>query len=174
MAHRGRLRLATGAAVVLVILTAGIAAAGNYAEVGVTTGMDDPPTAGEEREIRFTLFQHGVTPVDFGMVQLIATLPGTGESLTVEAASLGDGAWAASVAFPSAGDWQVRIVHSVFETPDAFGVAVAEPGLAWASTVIPIVAVALVSLALVAGALLLGRRATPIARPEPEPSPNRT
>ncbi len=68
-----RLVLMAATVASLVALSASAAAAGNYAEVGYTDGMDTPPTAGEEREIRFTLLQHGVTPVDHGQVQVTAT-----------------------------------------------------------------------------------------------------
>src|SRR5688572_21558481 len=45
----------------LAALTAGAVAAGNYAETSIVDGADTPPTAGEERELRVLLLQHGVT-----------------------------------------------------------------------------------------------------------------
>ena len=100
-------------------LTAATVAAGNYAESSIIDGADTPPTAGEERELRLLLLQHGVTPVDHGSVELTAWLPGTDERLAVVATSVGDGEWVADVTFPTAGDWQMRVIHSVFETPPA-------------------------------------------------------
>jgi hypothetical protein len=55
MHHRPRLPLAIVTAALL-SLAAGAVAAGNYADVGFTDGMDAPPTAGEEREIGFLTF----------------------------------------------------------------------------------------------------------------------
>ena len=86
-------------------LTAATVAAGNYAETSIVDGADTPPTAGEQRELRVLLLQHGVTPVDHGTVELTAWLPGTDERISVMAASVGGGEWVANVTFPVAGDW---------------------------------------------------------------------
>jgi hypothetical protein len=127
-----RTALAVALVAALAAVTAATVAAGNYAETSITGGGDTPPTAGEERELRLLLLQHGVTPVDHGSVQLTAWLPGTDESISVPATSVGDGEWLATVTFPSAGDWQMRIVHSEFETPAATAFAVTPAaGAAW-------------------------------------------
>ncbi|HET9416203.1 MAG TPA: FixH family protein [Candidatus Limnocylindria bacterium] len=152
----------------LASLMAGAAVAGNYAEVGYTDGMDAPPTAGEEREIRFSLMQHGVTPVDFGQVTLIATMPGA-QPVTVAAASLGAGEWAATLTFPTAGDWQLRVTHSEFETPPAHAVSVAEAALSWPASAVPIAGIGLGAVVLVAGAAWLTRRLPRPAVPGTEP-----
>lgn len=111
-------RLALGAATLTALLglVAGTALAGNFAEVTMLDSADDPPRAGESRDIEFRLLQHGVTPVTFGDVQLTATLPGSDDEIVVPATSLGDGRWTATVTFPAEGQWQVRVTHSVFET----------------------------------------------------------
>jgi hypothetical protein len=147
---------------------AGAAAAGNYAEVGYTEGMDAPPTAGEEREIRFSLLQHGVTPVNFGQVTLTATMSGV-EPVVVQASSLGGGAWAASLTFPTAGDWQLRVTHSELETPPSVAVSVAEAALTWPALVLPIGAIGIAAIVLVAAAGWMARRAsrTPLSGTEP-------
>lgn len=120
-------RLALGAATLAALSTAaaGIALAGNFAAVSFVDGSADPPTAGEAREIRFSLLQHGVTPINDGDVELIATLPGSDDAIRVPATSLGDGEWMATVTFPAEGDWQVRVTHSVYETSAASTLAVA-------------------------------------------------
>lgn len=125
---RMTLSLALLAALATVMVSA--VAAGNYAETSID-GADTPPTAGEERELRLLLLQHGVTPVDHGSVELIASLPGTDEAISVVATSVGDGEWLATVTFPTAGGWQLRILHSEFETPPASAFAVAPSGSAW-------------------------------------------
>ena len=119
-----RLALGAGTLVAVSTVTAGLALAGNFAEVAFVDGSADPPVAGEARDIQFSLLQHGVTPVTFGDVALIATLPGTDESIAVPATSLGGGEWSATVTFPIEGDWQVRVTHNVFETSPASLLAV--------------------------------------------------
>jgi hypothetical protein len=111
-------------------VAAATVAAGNYAETSIVHGADTPPTAGEQRELRLLLLQHGVTPVDFGTVELTGWLPGTDERISVMATSVGGGEWVANVTFPTAGDWQMRVVHSVLETPEASAFAVAPSSMA--------------------------------------------
>lgn len=115
------------AAVGLTALLVSAAVAGNYAEVTMLdagAGDDTPVTADQARELRFELLQHGVTPVEFGAVTVTATLAGTDEVVNVAATSAGDGIWTATVTFPVDGEWQLRIVHSVLETPAASSFAV--------------------------------------------------
>jgi hypothetical protein len=164
-----RIALSLAIAGVILAMTAASAAAGNYAETSIVDGAGTPPTAGEERELRLLLLQHGVTPVDHGAVQLTATLPGSGERITVPATSIGDGEWIATVTFPTAGDWQLRIVHSVFETPPAAAFAVAEPSAAvWLPAAGSVAAMLIVAVVLILGAMRLNAgRAT--AEPAAEP-----
>jgi YtkA-like len=124
---RRLIRTTIGLAVLaaLSMLTAATVAAGNYAETSIVDGAETPPTAGEERELRLLLLQHGVTPVDHGSVELTAWLPGTDERISAVATSVGGGEWIARVTFPAGGDWQMRILHSVFETPPPSAFAVA-------------------------------------------------
>jgi len=168
MQRRTRLALATVMAGLLATAV-GAVAAGNYAEVGYTDGMEAPPTAGEEREIRFTLLQHGVTPVDHGQVTISATIPGSAP-VTAEATSLGGGTWAVTMTFPTAGDWQLRVLHSEFETPPAMAVSVAEAAVAWPASLLPITAIGLAAVALVAAAAIMARRVSRGPVPSTEPS----
>jgi hypothetical protein len=111
-------------------LAVGTVAAGNFAEVSMIDAGAEPPAAGEPRELEFLLLQHGVTPVTFGEVTLVAVLPATGETFSVPLIGMGDGHWGAAVTFPVAGDWQVRVTHSVFETSEPSVLAVAGSGAA--------------------------------------------
>lgn len=129
-----RLALFAATLVALSTAAAGIALAGNFAAVTFVDGSADPPVAGEAREIRFSLLQHGVTPVNDGNVQLTATLPGTDESITVPATSVGDGEWIATVTFPSEGAWEVQVTHSLYETSPAVPLAVTSADAAAAAT----------------------------------------
>jgi YtkA-like len=157
MRHLIRTTLALALMGVLTALTAAAVAAGNYAETTIIGGGDPPPTAGEERELRLRLLQHGLTPVDAGDVELTAWLPGTDERITVTATSVGNGEWVATVTFPAAGDWQLRVLHSVFETPPASTFAVADaPVPVWLPATGAIATMLLVALALILGARRLG------------------
>jgi hypothetical protein len=155
---RTTLSLAVLAALVAVL--AGAVAAGNYAETSIVDGADTPPTAGEERELRVLLLQHGITPVDHGSVELTAWLPGTDERISVMATSTGAGEWVATVTFPTAGDWQLRITHSEFETPPALAFAVGSSlAAAWLLATGSIAAMLLVALALIVVARRMDGRA---------------
>jgi len=157
-----RMTLALAMLGVLNALTAATVAAGNYAETSIVDGADTPPTAGEQRELRLLLLQHGVTPVDHGTVELTAWLPGTDERISVMATSMGGGEWVANVTFPTAGDWQMRILHSVFDTPDASAFAVAPSSMAtWLPATGSIALLLLVAVGLIVVARRVsGRRAS--------------
>ena len=165
---RTTLSLAVLAALAAVM--AGAVAAGNYAETSIVDGADTPPTAGEERELRLLLLQHGITPVDHGTVELTAWLPGSDERISVMATSAGAGEWVATVTFPTAGDWQLRVLHSEFETPPASVFTVgASPAAAWLPATGAIAAMLLVALALI----LVARRMSGRAGREPAGEPAR-
>lgn len=168
MRHRTRLALAIATATIL-SLAAGVVAAGSDADVGFTDGMDAPPTAGEEREIGFTLLQHGVTPVDFGEVTLTATAEGT-DPVAVEATSLGDGRWVASMTFPAAGEWRLRVTHSELETSQAVAVSVAEAAFTWPASLLPMAAIGGAAILLLVGAAAMARRVSRPPMPSADPT----
>ena len=149
--------------------------AGNWAETSMVDGADSPPTAGEARELRFTLMQHGVTPVDFGTVEVAATLPGTDERISVPAIHLGAGEWTATVTFPVEGDWQLRIAHSVLETPAASTFSVAQdPGPAWLRMTASLAGLLLAAVVLMAATRLVRSRPSRPSDPaEPSIAPGR-
>jgi len=161
-----RLGAAIAAAAALAALMTGPALAGGSATVTIVEDGGGAPIAGEEREIRFSLLQHGVTPVDFGSAQLLASLAGSDEQVRVDAINVGDGEWITTVTFPIAGDWSVRVGHSDLATPPPTTVAVdSRAGLAWLPGALAIGTVLLVVLVLVGASTLLDRR-----RPAADPA----
>jgi hypothetical protein len=162
--------VATSSAVLtLTAVTALTALAGSYAEVGMIDPDAPPPVAGEEREVRFTLLQHGVTPVEGGIVTVTATLPGSDLAIRTRATSAGNGEWLATVVFPVDGDWQLRVTHSVFETPAAETYVVGTAGTSIGGVVaiggVLAAAVLLLAAALAVGRVHRGRRPMPSADP---------
>ena len=169
MSQRSRVGIGLVTFAVLAILAAVPVAAGNYAEVEVTSGLDAPPTAGEGRELGLLLLQHGVTPVDHGRVLVTAVLADTGETVTADAAPLGDGAWTATITFPTGGDWQLRVTHSEFETPQPMAVSVGDATSPLSALVIPVGLVG-AALSLVLAATALVRRSRHAGPPAPTAS----
>ncbi len=163
MRYLTRLGVAAVALGALTALMTGTALAGGWAEVVITDGSEGPPIAGEEREIQFSLLQHGVTAVDFGNVQLTAVNADTGESITVPATSHGGGSWSAVVTFPAAGGWQIAVVHDELATSAPTTMAVGQiDGLASLSGAISVGAFLLVAVVVLGSMVLIGRR-----RPSP-------
>ena len=130
-------------ALAMLALVAGSVVAGGWAEVTVAPDVGEP-VAGEDRELRLTVLQHGVAPVDWGNVNLTGTNPETGETIAVDARSVGKGQWIATVTFPTDGTWQLAVTHSDLETSALPALTVGRPvGLAW----LPALAVTLAGLA---------------------------
>lgn len=102
-------------------VTGGVVA-GGWAEATLDEAVP-PPTAGEPFEIRFTLYQHGVTPVNTGNVVVLATAP-DGRQLSFSAdRSAGEAHWTATVTLPDAGAWEWRIAlpNQLEVEPASFG-----------------------------------------------------
>lgn len=155
----GALAGALAGAALLFAAGSGVVAAGGFAEVGIETGSDAPPVAGQEREIRISLLQHGVTPVNDGRVELTATHPESGEAINVEAISRGSGEWVASVTFPVGGEWRVRVLHQDFETSAPIPLSVdAADQLAWLPVGLAIAGFVAAAAVVAAGMLLMPRR----------------
>jgi hypothetical protein len=150
---------AAAAAVTALTLMTGVALAGGWAEVGMVDGAEDPPIAGEEREIRFVLLQHGLTAVDDGDVHLTATHEATGDTITVPATGLGGGEWSASVTFPADGSWQIRVTHDELETSPPTMISVGQPdGPGDLAGAVSIGLFGLAAAAVLVGAAAIGRR----------------
>lgn len=150
----------------LLVLVTATALAGNFGEVTFIDGAEGPPTAGEEREIRFELLQHGVAPIEDGRVALTVTNRETSERITVAAAYEGDGIWAATVRFPVEGSWDLRVTHQWFETsqPVTRMVGPAE-GIAWLPAALAIGAFTAATVVIVGGMLRLRSRRSPTGEP---------
>jgi hypothetical protein len=173
MRHTRRLGIAAALAAqaALVALMTGTALAGGWAEVTMVDGAGDPPIAGEEREIRFSLLQHGVTAVDFGHVQLTAINPDTGESITVAATNHGGGIWSALVTFPSDGNWEIGVAHDGLLTSEPTTMAVGRlDAFTWVPGVLAIGGFGLMAALVVGSMLLIGRRGRTAAEPTAGPA----
>ena len=159
MRYLTRLGAAAVALGALAALMTGTALAGGWAEVVITDGSEAPPIAGEEREIQFSLLQHGVTAVDFGEAQLTAVNSETGESITVPATNHGGGSWSAVVTFPVAGDWQIAVGHTELATSAPTTIAVGQiDGLASLPGAISVGAFLLAAAVVLGSMVLIGRR----------------
>lgn len=168
-----RLGVAAGLAA-LMALVSGTALAGGWAEVTMVDGSEDPPVAGEEREVRFQLLQHGITAVDYGQVELRAVHPDTGEAITVPATNHGGGMWSAIVTFTVGGDWRLGVAHSDLLTSEPTVLAVGQVGgLGWLPGVVSISVFVLMAIAVLGSALLIGHRRRPTAAEKPSGAPVR-
>lgn len=150
-----------------------LAGGGGHAVTTIQSTIDgsgEPMAAGDEREIRFTLLERGVTPVESGAVRLTATLSGTRERVRVLATSVGGGDWVARVTFPVEGRWRIGVTHDSLGTPPPTALDVGPgPAAPWVFAVIVLGAVMMAGALLVA-AVALARGGLPIAIPEPQPT----
>src|SRR5262245_6529786 len=91
---------------------ASVAVAGGWAEVSGTTIPTDPP-AGQGTTIELRMLQHGVTPVSWPRLSVIATSD-SGETFQTTAQPKGpEGTYVATINFPSEGEWTLS-----FESKD--------------------------------------------------------
>jgi hypothetical protein len=110
MRHRS---IALPVAVLAVFAVASIAAAGGWAQVTATNVPVDPPP-GEETTIQLNVLQHGVTPVSWPGLTVVATDHTSGAVFRTAATATGpEGSYVATLVFPSAGDWTLT-----FESTD--------------------------------------------------------
>jgi hypothetical protein len=124
-------------AAVLVVAIAAPAAAGGWA----TSTLDDPPAelvAGQDREVGFTILQHGKTPVnpDQGDVGIRLFDSSTSTGLVFLARQVGPvGHFVATVNVPTTGAWQWEVMQGWFE-PQPLGPisVVSTPGAAAAAS----------------------------------------
>jgi hypothetical protein len=79
--------------------------AGGWAQVSAKNTPVDPP-AGEKTTIELAVSQHGVTPVSWPDLTVIATNEATGETVRVQATAKGPvGSYVATIVFPTDGAW---------------------------------------------------------------------
>ncbi len=129
------------------------AAAGGWAVT--TVDRFDPPAAGEDLDIGFTILQHGRTPVDVDGV-VIFVVDEDGDSTQFAAEPEGTvGRYRATIVFPEPGTYRWSVVQGWFGAQD-LGTLEIEPGGSASAAVWP--------LALVAGAGVAGTMAWRQAR----------
>ena len=122
----------------------------------------------------FTLLRHGVTPVDWGSAQIVLTNDQTGQEIIATATPSGPiGHWSADVTLPAEGSWSYQVRHDLEITlmraqPISVGSSQAaiyrrhgsDRDLAGAAVAAGSF-LALLGMALLAGALLVVRRSPP-------------
>ena len=111
---RQRATTAALSAIALTLILATSALAGGWANAIMDTPPDDPVSPGQPITIGFTLLQHGVTPVDWGMPQVVLTNEATGGSVTFDSRPQGAvGHWVAEISVPAAGTWSYQVRHDL-------------------------------------------------------------
>ena len=111
---RRRLALAAFSASLLTLILAATVFAGGWANAVMDTPPDDPAGPNEPVTLGFTLMQHGVTPVDWGIAQIVLTNDETGQQIVANATASGPvGHWTAEVALPADGSWSYQIRHDL-------------------------------------------------------------
>lgn len=102
-------------AVLASLVLASVAVAGGWAQVTAKNVPADPP-AGEATTIELGVSQHGVTPVSWPDLTVIATNETTGDTLRVKATAEGPaGSYVATITFPSSGEWMLTFDSTSLE-----------------------------------------------------------
>ena len=113
---RRRLALAASTASILTLILATTAFAGGWANAVMDTPPDDPAGTNQPVTLGFTLLQHGETPVDWGVAQIVLTNDETGQQIVANATPSGPiGHWAAEVTLPAEGSWSYQVAHQDLE-----------------------------------------------------------
>lgn len=174
MRHRS---IALSLALLATFAVASVAASGGWAQVSATNVPVDPP-AGEETTIGLNVLQHGVTPVSWPGLTVVATDATSGVVIRAAATASGpEGSYIATLVFPSAGEWTLTFESTslIMEGTAAMHVAAAvaaapatgsAPATSPAFDVLPLLLALLAGLAALAigGVLLRNRGAAADAR----------
>ena len=114
MRHRSLISsMAALFAVLALLVAASTTLAGGWAQVSAKNVPVDPPS-GEETTISLTMLQHGVTPVSWPKLTVIATDKVSGAVVAAQAAATGpEGSYVVKITFPSAGQWTLS-----YSSPD--------------------------------------------------------
>src|SRR4051794_4806583 len=100
--------LALPIAMVACFTLAPVTVAGGWAQVTVKDVPTDPP-AGGQTLINLNVLQHGVTPVSWPHLTVIATEATSGMVVRTQAQAEGaEGSYVATMVFPSAGEWALK------------------------------------------------------------------
>jgi hypothetical protein len=90
-----------------------VAVAGGWAQVSARNVPVDPP-AGQQTTIDLRVLQHGVTPVSWPRLTIIASDATSGAVVRTQALAKGtEGSYVATIVFPSEGEWTLA-----FESKD--------------------------------------------------------
>lgn len=149
-----------------------VAASGGWAQVTATSVPVDPP-AGEETTIELKVLQHGVTPVSWPRLTVVATEAASGAVVRAEAQASGpEGSYVAKMTFPTAGQWALSYesddlvmegttpIRAAAPVAAAPGSTPAEAPASQAFDLLPVLfaALALVGLLAIGGGLVLRGR----------------
>ena len=105
---------------IVALATAGTAAAGGWATVGLDTMPPDGGGPGSTWDVTLNVLQHGVTPLDGISPSIVIRNLDSGETKTFVATATGEpGKYAAKVVFPSAGRWEY-VVNDDFSRTHTF------------------------------------------------------
>jgi hypothetical protein len=117
-------------AVLASLALASVALAGGWAQVTVKEAPIDPP-AGGETTINLNVLQHGVTPVSWPTLNVVATDATSGAVVRAEAQAQGPvGSYVATIVFPRAGDWTLTFDSAELEMEGSVAMSVAAPAVA--------------------------------------------
>jgi len=104
---------------------ASVAVAGGWAQVTVTDVPTDPP-AGGGTPIELRVLQHGVTPVSWPTLTVVATDATSDAVVRTEAEATGpEGSYVATIVFPSAGEWTLTFESAELEMAGSVAISVA-------------------------------------------------
>jgi hypothetical protein len=149
-----------------------VALAGGWAQV---TASDVPadPVAGEETTIGLNVHQHGVTPVSWPSLTVIATDAGSNTVVRTRARAEGpEGSYVATIVFPSAGEWTLSFDSAELGMDGSVSMTVAQPeaaaqtnAAATAATfdALPLLLLGAATIALAIAGLVLKSRAAYVA-----------
>lgn len=119
--------IAPALAALAALMLASTALAGGWAEVTVPNLPTDPP-AGEETTIELNVLQHGVTPVSWPRITVIATNVATEEVTAAQAKASGpEGHYTAKITFPSEGEWTISFVSPELQMDGTATLSVSPP-----------------------------------------------
>jgi len=106
---------------------ASVAVAGGWAQVTVKDAPVDP-VAGGETAINLDVLQHGVTPVSWPHLTVVATDAASGVVVRAEAEAKGlTGSYVSTIAFPSAGEWTLTFDSAELDMAGSVAISVAPP-----------------------------------------------
>ncbi|HKZ19158.1 MAG TPA: hypothetical protein VJQ57_03510 [Acidimicrobiia bacterium] len=160
----------------LLVMTVALLALPGWALAGgwALTSFDELPSdleAGASYDLTYTVFQHGVTPVDVGQSE-VRVIDGNGEVTTFAATRLPErGRYAVTVTFPESGLWTWEVTQGEFGTHPMGPISVSPGVAATATTASPLAWLLPLALAITIG--LVAVQTVNLARQRRRPRPIR-